>query len=286
MPPSAFRVAVAAACLAAGLALAGPARAEDDPVLATVNGTDIHRSDLAAAQARIPQARSMPLEAVLPNLLDWEIDQRVLQEAADKAGLETAPEVVENLAQIKKELVKRLYLERRVDERIGDAELKEAYDAFVKANPPAPEVHARHILVDTEEAARKIITRLKDGEDFEALAKTESIGPSGPRGGDLGYFAKDAMVPEFAEAAFAMKPGEMSKDPVKTQFGWHVIKVEDRRVPEPASFEDMKDELYARMAEKEARAVIADLRGKAEVTIHKDALPPAADADADAAGKN
>lgn len=266
-----FRSAAATACLAVALAAAGPAVAQDDPVLATVNGEKIRRSELVEAKeqlgAQIPQVQQMPLEAVLPGLLERAINQRLLAAKAEDEGLGDDPEIQEQLDQIKRELMQRAYLQRAVEARIDDKRLKEAYAEFKKANPPEEQVHARHILVESEEKAKEVIDQLEDGKDFQELAKAESVGPSGPRGGDLGYFGKGAMVPEFAEAAFALKPGEISKAPVKTQFGWHVIKVEDRRTAEPPAFDEMKEQLRAQVADEVATQVLADLRKEAKVEI-------------------
>lgn len=271
---SAFRTAVAAACLAIALG-AAPAGAQDDPVLAVVNGEEIRKSELVEAKEQlgrqIPQVQQMPLEAILPGLLDRAINQRLILAEAKKADLGDDPEVRAQLEQIKQELMQRVYLERQVEERLTDDRLKQAYEDFKTANPPEDQVRARHILVEDEATAKEIIKKLDGGAAFEELAKEESIGPSGPRGGDLGYFAKGAMVPEFAEAAFALKAGEVSKAPVKTQFGWHVIKVEDRRKSEPPSFEEMEEQLRGQLADEVAQKVVSDLRDGAKVEMKLDA---------------
>ena len=153
--------------------------------------------------------------------------------------------------------------------------MRAAYDETVASQPPVEEVHARHILVATEDEAKAVAEEIAAGADFAETAKARSTGPSGPRGGDLGWFAKGAMVPEFADAAFALKPGEVSA-PVQTQFGWHVIKLEDRRVKPAPTFEEMREELTQQLQTKAAEAAVLAARESAEVERPENA--PAASA--------
>ncbi|MCB1556793.1 MAG: peptidyl-prolyl cis-trans isomerase [Alphaproteobacteria bacterium] len=146
--------------------------------------------------------------------------------------------------------MRNVFVERALAERISDDKLKESYDSLIASLPPVEETRARHILVPDEEKARALIESLNEGADFEDLAKENSTGPSGPNGGDLGYFSKDQMVPEFADAAFSLPVGAYSKDPIQTQFGWHVIKVEDRRVRPAPSFESLKPQLEAQLRQQ------------------------------------
>ncbi len=145
--------------------------------------------------------------------------------------------------------------------------MQSRYQDHLKANPPATEQHARHILVASEEDARAVITELDGGADFVELAKERSTGPSGPRGGDLGYFTSDQMVPEFSAAAQTLEPGQYTKDPVQTQFGWHVIKLEDRRESAPPSFADMEPQLRQEMTRENVETVLSELREDADVEI-------------------
>lgn len=261
--------AVVAAGLGAVLLPSVSVAADADPVVAVVNGEKIKRSELEAMKARvgqqIPQLAAMPLEAVYEGLLDRAIDQRLLATAGKKAGLEKDPEVIKQLDQIRQELIQRAFLQNAVEKRLTDDRLKQAYDKMVKDMPAEDEIKARHILLETEDAAKDVIAQLGKGADFAKLAEEKSTGPSGPRGGDLGWFTKGTMVPEFSEAAFALKPGEVTKAPVKTQFGWHVIKVEERRKAEPPTFEESKEDLRAQLAEEAVTEVLADLRKDAKV---------------------
>lgn len=261
--------AVIAAGLGAALLPSVSLAADADPVVAVVNGEKIKRSELEAMKAQvgqqIPQLAAMPLEAVFEGLLDRAIDQRLLAAAGKKAGLEKDPQVIKQLEQIRQELIQRAFLQNAVEKRLTDARLKEAYDQMVKEMPEEDEIKARHILLDSEEAAKDVIAQLDKGADFAKLAEEKSTGPSGPRGGDLGWFTKGTMVPEFSEAAFTLKAGDVTKTPVKTQFGWHVIKVEERRKAQPPSFEDSKEDLRAQLAEETVAEVLADLRKDAKV---------------------
>lgn len=237
-----------------------------DPVVATVNGTAIHRSDVEAAREQLPsQYQTFPLEVVFPALVERLIDGKLLVAEGRKDGLAGDPEVKQRMARLEDQVIQNVYLSRAVKERLTDDMLKKRYGEYLKANPAEPEVHARHILVKTEDEAKDVIKELKGGADFVELAKTKSTGPSAPQGGDLGYIKRGDVVPEFAEAAFALKPGEFSQAPVKTQFGWHVIKVEDVRTSQPPSFEEAKEELTQEASRDMVTDVVNGLREHAKI---------------------
>lgn len=265
-----LRKTLLAASLASVL-LASPALAQDsapaqDKVLATVNGEKIMESEVRATQQGLPaQYRQYPFEALKPMLLDREISQRLLTMAGEKAGLNDDKEVKERVAAMKRRIVAETYLDRQIDKIVTEDALKKRYGEFVKTNEPENEVHARHILLKTEDDAKAVIKELDDGADFAELAKEKSTGPSGPNGGDLGFFTHEQMVPEFADAAFKMEPGTYSKEPVKTQFGWHVIKVEETKKSEQPTFEEKRQELAAEMTQEAYKKIIADLRADAKI---------------------
>jgi peptidyl-prolyl cis-trans isomerase C len=250
-----------ALCLAAVPALA----ANDDPVVATVNGEAIHRSALEQIRAAIPYLKDVPLEHVYDALLDNVVDLALVAAEARKTGLEKDPVVQRNIQAAERQILRTVYLTREIDKKITDAQLKADYDAWLKENPPQEEIHARHILLENEKDARAVIESLKSGKDFVALAKEKSSGPSASSGGDLGYFKQADMVKPFADAAFALKAGEYSKEPVKTQFGWHVIKVEDRRTAKAPSFEELKPQLHDKVAGDIAMEIVKGLRDKAQI---------------------
>ncbi len=261
---------LATCLLASALGLHG-ALADDksDPVVAKV-GTDlIHLSDVTTAAESLPaQARQMPRDQLLPKVLEQLVDTHVLALEARKMGIDKDPIVQRALREVQERALVSALLEREVGPHVTDAAVKERFDKDVGNQPPMQEVHARHILVEDEATAKKIIAELKKGGDFAALAKKYSTDPGGAApGGDLGFFRKEEMVPEFATAAFAMKPGEISAVPVHTQFGWHVIKLEERRTAPPPSFEQSHDQLRQKMIQEGVQAVIA--KARADVKIER-----------------
>jgi peptidyl-prolyl cis-trans isomerase C len=249
------------------LALTGGAYAQaEDPVVATVDGAQIRRSEVEAAARSLPeQYRQMPLEMLYGVLLDRVIDFRLLANEAEGLDLEGDAEVQAELARARADVLRDALIRQRIEAGSTDAALQARYEQL-KENPDfvREEVHARHILLETEEDARAVIEQLQGGADFAAVAQERSIGPSAATGGDLGYFSREQMVPEFAEAAFAMAAGETSSAPVQTQFGWHVIKVMDRRTSAP-SFEESEPQLRQDLAREIVNALVADLRADAAI---------------------
>ena len=222
-----------------------------NPVVAVVNNEEIKRSDVFTFISGLPeQVRAMPIENLFPMALEQVINNKLVTEKAASANLDSDPEVEQLLAQTKEQIIRNVFIERQVSEQITQTKLLDSYNKLLEQIGEVQETKASHILVETEEEARDVIAKLGEGADFAELAKEVSTGPSAESGGDLGYFAKNEMVPEFAEAAFALDQGAYSKDPVQTQFGWHVIKVEERRKrPEP-EFEMVKPQLEAQLRQQ------------------------------------
>lgn len=279
------RVVFAPAALAA-LALALPAVAQsEDPVLAVVNGAQIKRSELEAAQQTLPdQYREMPLQMIYDPLLDRIIDSRLLSAEAEKRKLGEDPEVQAEIERARDGVLRDTLVQQLIDQGSSKEKLEAAYNAM-RTQPgfAAEEVHARHVLVADEAAARAVLTELDGGADFATVAKAKSTDPSAQtNGGDLGYFKREAMVPEFAEAAFTIPPGTVGKDPVKSQFGWHVIKVEDRRQAVP-TFEEKEPELREQVARDIVEKTVADIRGAAQIERFNIDGTPKTDAPAPAA---
>jgi len=276
--------AIALAFSLALLTMAPPtaalAQSDNDPVVATVNGGDIRLSDVSAFQRGLPdQYRNMPMATLFPMLVDRLIDLKLAANEARASGLRDDKEVIRRMAQAEDTVLREVYLGRAIAARLTDEALRKRYDAFLKDYAGKEEIRARHILVKTEDEAKAIIAELKSGADFAELAKAKSTGPSAAQGGDLDYFTRDAMVPEFADAAFALAPGTFTQTPVKTQFGWHVIKVEDRRTAPPPAFEDMRAQLGGQMTGDIVREIFAELRKGAKVTrFNIDGSPVAAPA--------
>lgn len=241
--------------------------AADDPVLARVNGEDVHRSEVMEMARALPAQYQQQLAQIFPLLVQRVVDFRLAGKAGRAAGMADDDEVKTRLAKAEEQIIREIYLQRTVEARITGETMQARYQTYLEANPPGIEQHARHILVATEEEAKEVVTKLDGGADFAELAKESSTGPSGAQGGDLGYFVQGQMVPEFDEAASVLEPGEYSKTPVKTQFGWHVIKVEDRRPVAAASFEEMEPQLRADIARETVEVVLQELRDGAKIEI-------------------
>jgi len=253
--------------------------APKDPVVAIVNGQQIHLSDLQIAQQSLPQQyRSMPLSAVFPALLDRIVDSKLVELDARKNKVTDDPAFKKRMAFVVDQVIQDFWLQKEVERQITPEKMKARYEERLKAMPSEEEVHARHILVATEADANAVIAELKKGTPFDKLAKEKSTDKaSGADGGDLGWFKKGDMVKEFADAAFALKKGERTETPVKTQFGYHVIELEDRRQAPPPSFDEMADQIREELAREDVTALLRQLRANAKIeTFEIDGSKPAA----------
>lgn len=261
---------LATAALAAPLAVTAQTSGADDAVVARVNGEEILRSEVFILAQSLPPQYQNQLAEVYPLLVQRLVDFKLAYAAGMADGLANDQEVKIRLAEAEKRVIRDIWIERAVTALTTDDALQASYKDYLAANPPRTELSARHILLENEEAARDIIAKLDGGGDFAELAKEHSTGPSGPRGGDLGTFTPDQMVPEFSAAAQALAPGQYSKDPVKTQFGWHIIKLEGQSEAAPPSFEDMEAQLRQELAGTSVEAVLSSLRETAEIEITED----------------
>jgi peptidyl-prolyl cis-trans isomerase C len=275
------------------LALGLPAQAQqaapgDDPVVAVVNGTEVRRSEVEAIARSLPeQYRQVPLPQIYGMLLDRAIDFRLLADAAEDQDLADDPEVQTALAHARAGVLRDAYVRERIEAETTEDRLRARYDEIKDDEEfSQEEVHARHILVGSEAEATEVISQLEGGADFENLARERSVDPSArTNSGDLGFFRREQMVPEFAEAAFALQPGEHTKEPVQSQFGWHVIEVLERREGAP-SFEETAPRLRQEMAREVVMALVADLRADAEIerfNLDGSPMPIAPDAGPEAA---
>jgi len=246
-----------------------PKQPQADPVMARVDGHDIHGSQVMALIRRLPQqTQEVPMEKLVPAMIDTLINTQLIQEAAERANLKDDPEVKRRLALAETEIIRSIYVERLVSKDISEAKLKSEYEEYLKSLPSREEIDARHILVKSEAEAKQIVAQLEKGADFTKLAKEKSIDPAGKdSGGDLGWFTKDQMVPEFANAAFALKKGQFTKTPVKTRFGWHIIKLVDRRAAPPPSYDEVKRQLAQRIQGEVIGEKVKELRAHAKVEI-------------------
>jgi peptidyl-prolyl cis-trans isomerase C len=241
----------------------------DDPVVARVNGQVVHRSDLEIQLRSAPaQIQQQPLDKIYPALINNIVNAELLEQASRKAKVDQTPRVKQEIAAAQTQILVNAYVASLARSQITEAKLRQAYDQYAKEAPQTEEVHARHILVASEQEAKDIIDQLKKGADFAALAKDKTTDPSGKsNGGDLGYFTKQDMVPEFANAAFAMKPGDFSQTPIHTQFGWHVIKVEDRRPGKAATYEQAAPAIQDQMVQQIVAQKLQELRGQAKIEV-------------------
>jgi peptidyl-prolyl cis-trans isomerase C len=247
--------------------MGGVAWAQDkDPVVARVNGVDIRDSDIAFAEEEIGgNMPSIPPEQKRDYLINYLVDVIVLSQAAEKQKLDDRPDVKHRLAFDHNRLLMEALLQDAGKAALSDEAEHKLYDEAIKQVKAEEEVHARHILVVSEDEAKAILGQLKGGADFIVLAKEKSKDPgSAESGGDLGYFTKEQMVPEFAEVAFKLGKGQLS-DPVKTQFGWHIIKVEDRRTKPTPTFEQVKPQIENYIAHRAQAELVENLRKSANV---------------------
>ena len=260
---------------------AGKAEAPSpDTVIATVNGDDIRQGDLDTAQESLEaQFARLPEEQRRAAALSALIELKLVATEAEKEKLDDAPDFQREMAFLRERALHNEFIEKKIAGAITDQEVRARYDKEIAATPPANEVHARHILVKTKEEAEKIIGELDDGADFEKLAAQHTTDPSGKSsGGDLGYFGPGQMVPEFEKAAFALGVGEYTKEPVQTQFGWHVIKVEDKRQKQPPAFDDVKDRIRQILLSEKYVETVGGLREAAQVEVKDPTLKKSVDA--------
>jgi peptidyl-prolyl cis-trans isomerase C len=262
------------------------AQKQDDPVLARVNGAEIKQSDVDIADADIGQSLPQPPgDARKEAIVAYLIDVAILAQAASAKKLETSPEYVSRLAYAKNKVLMETLLNDITKTAATEAEMKKLYDESVAKMQPEEEVRARHILVKTEAEAKDVLAKVKGGADFEKLAREISIDPSAKaNGGDLEYFTKGQMVAEFSEAAFKLDKGQVS-EPVKTQFGFHIIKVEDKRTKPLPKYDEVKEQVQAFVVRKAQAELIMKLRTEAKIEnlVKKEApaAPPAPPAKAE-----
>src|SRR4051794_9908526 len=255
-----------AGCVAVALLAGLPLRAEEaNPVLAKVNGAEIRASDVALAEEELgPSLAQMDPATKKDNVLAFLIDMKIVAKEAEDKKIADRDDFKTRLAFARNRLLMDNLLSVEGKAATTDENMKKVYEDAAKQITGEQEVHASHILVETEDQAKKIEDQLKKGGDFAEIAKKESKDPGAADGGDLGFFTKDQMVPEFSTAAFALEPGKIS-DPVKTQFGWHVSKVEEKRARKAPDFEQVKPQIETYVVRKAQADYVAKLRQAAKV---------------------
>lgn len=268
--PVAAKTSTESATSKADTKTAASDESEANKVVVTVDGQPVTEWDLAAAEEELgpglDQANMLNPVQRRKVLIEFLIESQLLANAALQQKMENSESFKNRMAYMKRRALRDAYFETEIQDKVTDAEAKAFYDEQAKKASANPQVHARHILLKTEEKAKEVREKAAKGEDFGELAKTYSTGPSASSGGDLGYFGKGQMVPEFSAVAFALKPGEIS-EPVKTKFGWHIIKVEDRRESSLPPFEQLKPRIIEILARQKSRTAATDLRKKADIKI-------------------
>jgi len=255
-----------AATLVGVAAMASVGLSQDNRVVVTINGKAITEGELNLANAEIgAELGNVPEETKRRVLIEFMIESQLLAEAADSAKLGQGPEFEQRTRYWRRRALRDAYFENKIKGAVSDADARSFYDSQVAQMKPEEEIKTRHILVETEEQAKEIREKISHGADFAQMAKEHSKDPgSKDDGGDLGYFARGQMVPQFEEAAFKLQKGDLS-EPVQTQFGWHVIQLDDRRQRKPPEFSAVKERLMAAMVHRKAQEVVAELRGKAKI---------------------
>jgi peptidyl-prolyl cis-trans isomerase C len=285
------RAGIFVAMLGLLLAAAGPLHADDatDPVVAKVAGVDIHQSDLAIAEQEAGQIPPMPPDAKKDYLVQFMADLILVSKAAEEKKIGDGEDFKRKMAFERRKLLMSDLMQSVGKAALTEEAMHKVYDEAIKQMSSEQEVHARHILIRAEASDEKasaaakakietVIGRLNKGEDFTKVAQEVTEDPSGKaNGGDLGYFTKEQMVPEFADVAFQLDKGQIS-GPVKTQFGWHVIKVEDKRSKEPPKFEEVKGQIEQFVARKAQAELVQNLRAENKIEkFYKPAEPEKAD---------
>ena len=257
---------LATAGVVALIVCGGLAVRAQDGIVARVDGKTITEADMRLAETEIgSDLGSLPDSTKRRVLLEFLIENQLFADAAEKQRLSTGTGFDERMQYWRRRALRDVYFDKSVKDTVNDAETKRFYDQQVGALKPEDEVRARHILVESKDKARELFQKILHGADFAALAREHSKDPgSKDQGGELGFFSRGQMVPQFEEAAYRLKTGEVG-EPFETQFGWHIVKVDERRQRSAPSFEDVKDRVRASMIHQKAQQIAGELRGKAKI---------------------
>ena len=255
--------------LAGGLMMAAPAPnafSQERILVAKLNGEDIYLDEVLRLVEKLPdEIRQQPLETYFDRLVDDIVDSRLAATAGNEAGLTNNERVIEQMSIAAQRVLAEAWINSELRKSITDEAVQQAYDIFVADEQSRHEVRARHILVKEKTEAEAVISELQGGADFAELAKKRSTGPSGPNGGDLGYFPRGAMVPAFENAAFALAAGSFTQTPVQTQFGWHIILVEEKRIAEAPTIEELAPQLRQNLISQNLGRLLDSLRANAKI---------------------
>jgi peptidyl-prolyl cis-trans isomerase C len=234
-----------------------------NPVIASVDGYPIYLQDLSVALQTLPEPlRGMPFETLYPVLVDRLVDHQALVIMAKRTGLEDAPQIQREIKRATERILEAAYLERDTRPKITAEAVQAAYQRQYANRPATEEVRARHILVSTEAEARKVIEELRQGADFATVARTVSKDPDGRNGGDLGFFRREQVWPAFADLAFSLMPGQIANNPIRNEFGWHVVKVEEKRLVASPGFSEIEASLRQELLAQAVRQAIDQARSQ------------------------
>jgi peptidyl-prolyl cis-trans isomerase C len=244
------------------------ARSPSDPVVGVVEGHLIYLSDVGGAMPQLPEnLRGLPFDTLFPVVLDRIIDHQALVAVARRRHLDDDPAVKRDIEAATNRILEGALLARDALPSTSEDKIQARYTKQYVGKPATEETRARHILVATEEEAKKLIAELNKGADFPTLAKQSSKDPDRESGGDLGFFRRDQVWPEFADAAFALQPGQFSQTPIHNEFGWHVVKVEERRIVAPPTYSEVHDALRQTLLQEAVQHTIDEAR--AQLSIRK-----------------
>ena len=245
------------------LSLDGRSQTEADPLVAIVDGHPIRLTELGKASDTLPEnLRAMPFDALYPALLERMIDHQALVSMARRQGLDEIPDIKREITAAVENVLEAAYLRREALSKVTDQAIQNRYNREFANRAATEEVRARHILVGTEAEATNLLAELKKGADFATLAGTLSKDPDGKRGGDLGFFRREQVWPSFADLVFSLPPGQVGPRPVRNEFGWHVVKVEERRLVAPPSLPDVRDSIRQQLVAQAVRQAVKQARAQ------------------------
>ena len=272
-----FAAVLAAIFLSTGpmAVLAQEGKDTENPVVAIVDGYEIRQSNVRAAFQRLSQQyQQVPIDVILPQLIEQLVTNRLMEVAGRAMELHIDEAVQQQIRDFEAAAIQQAYLQRKIAEQVTEESIVRVYEETIGSAEGPEEVRASHILVSTEEEGLAVLKALAEGADFAELARKRSTGPTGPNGGDLGYFTREAMAAPFSAAAFSLEIGAIGPDPVKTQFGWHIIKTVDKRRQPPADIEETSARIQDLLTREFITAHMAELRANAEIeTFNIDGTP-------------
>jgi peptidyl-prolyl cis-trans isomerase C len=245
-----------------------PSRGGSDPIVANIDGHPIYLSELGEASRTLPEnLRSLPFDTLYPVLLDRMIDHEALVMMARQHGLENKPAVRQQIQAATERILEGAWLAVDAEPKVTEQAIRDHYNRLFANRPATEEVHARHILVTTKAEAETVLKELQNGADFATLASKVSNDPDAAKGGDLGFFRREQVWPSFADMAFSLQPGQIGPEPIHNEFGWHIVKVEERRLVAPPSYADVHDQIRTELMAEAVRQSVA--KARAQVVIRK-----------------